>query len=55
MPAKAVIQTLSLTNIAIPIPETKNILLTEGSSAGIFIYDNANNQPLAGQSIARTY
>jgi hypothetical protein len=44
--------TLSLTNNA--IGETKNILLTAGPSAGIFIYDNANNQPLAGQSIARS-
>jgi hypothetical protein len=43
--------TLSLTNNA--IIETKNILLTAGASPGMFIYDDDNNQPLAGQSIAR--
>lgn len=43
--------TLSLTNNA--INETKSIQLTDSASPGILIFDNATNQPLAGQSIAR--
>jgi hypothetical protein len=44
--------TLSLTNSA--IGKTKNIQLTTEIAPGILIYDDNNNRPLTGQSIART-
>lgn len=43
--------TLSLTNSA--IGKTKNIQLTTEIAPGILIYDDNNNRPLTGQSIAR--